>query len=72
MELPQHRDQIDVLEHVLALDQLEPLVVERKRNDVQVVDDVDPWERGHIQVDPARADVRPATDVQTLHGSGPL
>jgi len=64
MDLPDQRHVVDVLEHVLAVDLLESLVLERKRKLVEVVDDVDTWERRRVEIHIAVPDVVAAPEVE--------
>src|SRR4051812_25824207 len=64
MQLPQYRDEVDVLEDVLGDHLVEGRVGERQRKAAEVVHDVDARQGRDVEVDVACPDVGPAAEVQ--------
>ena len=64
MQLPEQRNVVQMLQHVLGADLRELAVGERKREVAQIMDDVYARQARLIEVDPSRANVRPAAQIQ--------
>jgi len=69
MELLDRADGLaQMLEHVVHPHLGEPVIGERPRIGVEVVDDVHARQLGEIMVDPARQDLVPAAQMEALPG----
>jgi hypothetical protein len=66
VQFAQHRDVVDVFQHVLGQDLREPVVGEGEGQAREVVNDVDSGQRRHVKVDPPLADVIAATEIEAL------
>ena len=66
MQLPHHRHQLDVLEHVLGQDLVEARIREGQRQHRQVVHDINSRQGRGVEVHEAGADIRAAAEIEAF------